>query len=442
MKVPKGLLAAVILLAALSGGVYWSNKHKAEEEKKPLPDASPKILTIPDDQFKELKIAKRDADAIVLSKASGTWQILEPKPMGADQDAVNAMVSSLANLTSDRLIEDKPASLTGYGLTNPSEQITVTKKDGKTETLLLGDDTPTQSGVFVKLASDPRVFTVPTYTKTSLDKLPKDLRDKRLLTFNSDKLTRLMVNAVEFGRSGQNDWQILKPKPMRADSTQVEDLIRKLKDAKLDPAASDDDAKKAQTGFASGAKVATASTTDAGGTQTLEVRASGKDKDKLYYAKSSATEGVWKVPTDLGEALAKPVDDYRNKKLFEFGFTDPTKLEVGTTTFTKSGDKWMSGSVQMDTTGVQSLVDELRDLTSTKFPDTGGGESFLIIAVVSDNGKKVEKLSVTKKGDSFFGVRDGEPGIYQLDGKAIDDIQKAAAAVKPFVALKPDTKKK
>ena len=442
MKVPKGLLAAVILLAALSGGVYWSNKHKADEEKKPLPDAAPKILTIPDDQIKEIKIAKRDADSIILSKASGSWQITQPKAMGADQDAVNAMVTSLGGLTSDRLIEEKPGDLKGYGLTTPSEQITVTKKDGKTETLLLGDETPTQSGTFVKLASDPRVFTIPSFTKTGLDKTPKDLRDKRLLTFNSDKLTRVMVNAVEFGKSGQNDWQILKPKPMRADGAQVDDLVRKLKDAKLDPAVSEEDTKKAQTAFASGAKVASAATTDASGTQTLEVRASGKDKDKAYFAKSSVTEGVWKVPNDLGEALAKSVDDFRNKKLFDFGFTDPTKVEVGTATFAKSGDKWMSGSTQMDTTSVQGVVDKLRDLAASKFPDAGGGDPFLIIGVTSDSGKKVEKLNITKKGDNYFAVREGEPGIYQVDGKAIDDIQKAAASVKPYTPPKPDAKKK
>ncbi len=442
MKVPKGLLAGVILLAALSGGVYWSNKHKAEEEKKPLPDAAPKILTIADDQFREIKIAKRDAGLIVLSRASGTWQMTQPKPMGADQDAVNAMVTSLGGLTSDRLIEDKPSDLKGYGLTNPSEQITITKKDGKTDTLLLGDDTPTQGGVFVKLANDSRVFTIPTFTKTSLDKTPKDFRDKRLLTFNSDKLTRVMVNGEEFGKSGQNEWQILKPKAMRADGAQVDDLVRKLKDAKLDPAVSDEDVKKAQTAFASGTKVATATTTDTSGTQTLDVRSSGKDKEKAYYAKSSVADGIWKVPNDLGDLLAKPVDDFRNKKLFDFGFTDPTKVEVGTTTFTKSGDKWMSGSTQMDTAGVQSLVDKLRDLASTKFPETGGGDPFLIISVTSDSGKKTEKLSVTKKGENLFAMREGEPGIYQLDGKSIDDIQKVASSVKPYTAPKPDAKKK
>ena len=78
-----------------------------------------------------------------------------------------------------------------------------------------------------------------------------------MLTFNSDKLTRVTLNSIEFGKSGPTDWQILKPKPMRADGAQVDELVRKLKDAKIDPSVSDEDAKKAQTAFAGGTKVAT-----------------------------------------------------------------------------------------------------------------------------------------------------------------------------------------
>ncbi len=65
--------------------------------------------------------------------------------------------------------------------------------------------------------------------------------------------------------------------------------------------------------------------TDAGGTQTLEVR---RDKDKNVFAKSSAVEGVYKTSADLADALEKGVDDFRNKKLFDFGFSDPTKVDV------------------------------------------------------------------------------------------------------------------
>src|SRR4029077_11674489 len=162
---------------------------------------------------------------------------LQPKPLAADQDSVSSLVTSLSSLTSDRLVEDKASDLSPYGLTAPSEQIRITRKDGKTQTLLVGDDTPTGSGAFAKLENDPRVFTIASYAKSSLDKTPKDLRDKRLLTFNSDKLTRVDLAAkgtYEFGKNNQNEWQILKPWPLRADGLQVDELVRKLKDAKMD----------------------------------------------------------------------------------------------------------------------------------------------------------------------------------------------------------------
>src|SRR2546422_7724806 len=45
--------------------------------------------------------------------------------------------------------------------------------------LLIGDDIPTGNGAYAKLDEDPRVFTIASYNKTSLDKAVKDLRDKR-----------------------------------------------------------------------------------------------------------------------------------------------------------------------------------------------------------------------------------------------------------------------
>ena len=134
---------------------------------------------------------------------------------------------------------------------------------------------------------------------------------------------------------------------MRADGSQVEELIRKLKDAKMDATVSDEDAKKAAAAYASGTKVAVASVTDASGTETLEVR-KDKRQELLRQAAAGCTDGIYKVTADLGDGLDKKVDDFRNKKLFDFGWTDPNKVEVGKVTLEKSGDKWMSGAKQMD----------------------------------------------------------------------------------------------
>lgn len=431
------LLIAAVVLAALAGALLWSNKEKAKEATKPAADAPPKIIALTDSEIKQIEIKKRGGDDTVVQRGNGgKWEITQPKPYGADQEAANSLATSAATVNADRVVEDKATDLKQFGLDSPAIEFDITKKDGKTQKLLIGDDTPGGSGVYARLDGDPRVFTIASYTKSNFDKTSKDLRDKRLLAFEQDKLSRIELQAkkqdIEFGRS-KDEWQILKPKPMRADGLQVEELVRKLKDAKMDLSVSEEDAKKAAAAFASGTPVATVKITDPSGTHEMQIRKKGED----YYAKSSGTEGVYKVAADLGTGVDKSVDDFRNKKLFDFGFSDPNKIEMhdGTKTysFQKSGEKWMSNGKEMDSTSVQSFLDKLRDLSATKFADTGFGTPTIDITVTSNDGKRVEKVLIAKP----LAKRENEPALYELDGKNIDDLQKAASDVKPAQAAKP-----
>jgi len=218
-------------------GGFWSNKKQTAATKSPT-DTTTKMLTIPDGDVQEVRVKKLTGEVLDLRRDTGKWRIAEPQPLGADQDAVGSMVSSLTSLNADKVIEEKATDLKPYGLDIPTLDVVVTKKDGKTAEVLVGDDVPTGSGAYAKLADDPRVFTIGTFVKTGLDKKPDDLRDKRLLTFDSDKLTRVELQAkgqtIEFGKNSSNEWQILKPQPMRADGSQVDGLVSKLKDAKMD----------------------------------------------------------------------------------------------------------------------------------------------------------------------------------------------------------------
>src|SRR5262244_81565 len=123
---PKGLLIAVVLLAALGGLTWWSNRTQAAKEKSPSGDAnSTKLLTIPDDQFKEIKIAKLTGEKIDLQKQNGKWQMTAPLALPADQDAIGSIQSTLGNLASDKLIEEKATDLKGYGLDTPTLDVQV-----------------------------------------------------------------------------------------------------------------------------------------------------------------------------------------------------------------------------------------------------------------------------------------------------------------------------
>ena len=439
----RGLIVATLVLAALTAGLYWSNRHKPSETSEASADIPPKILTLKADDVLKIDLKKKGTDELVLARdSSGKWQMTAPQTLGVDQSVVSGMVASLSSLSSDRLVEEKAGNLTQYGLAEPALEADLTAKDNKTYKVLLGDNTPTGNSVYAKLDGDPRVFTVASYERTAVDKGVNDVRDKRLITVDQDKISQVELVAkkqdIVFGRN-KDEWQIIKPKPQRADGSKVDDLIRTLVDAKMDLTGSDQDAKKAAAAFASAAPAATAKVTGESGTQELQVR---KSKDD-YYAQSSIVSGVYKVASSVGTGLDKDPDDFRNKKLFDFGFDDPNKIEVhdGTKTYflTRSGEDWWNGSgKKMDASGVQSLIDNLRDLSATKFVNVGFSSPALELTVISNDGKRMEKVSIAKNGENYLARRENEPSLYQLDAKTVSDLQKSAEDMK--VAAPPAKK--
>ncbi len=435
MKLGSLILATAVFLA-LAGTLYWSEHRKPSDNvAKASADTSPPILKLDEAAITNLELKKKDAAPIVLTKGnSGAWKIAQPKPFNADQNTVSSVLSTLSSLNSERVVEDKASDLKQFGLDHPSVEADITEKDKKMQQLLIGDDTPAGGAVYAMLAGNPRVFTMASYNKTSIDKSLNDLRDKRLLTVSADKISRLELieknQEIEFGRN-KDEWQILKPKPLRADSIQVGELVGKLTDAHMDLTASDKDAAEAASAFAHATPVATAKVTDPSGTQELQVR---KNKD-TYYAKSSVAEGVYKIDSSLGQALDKKLDDFRNKKLFDFGYNEPNKIEMhdGSKAYflSKGGADWWQNGKKMDAGSVETLISDLRDLSASKFVDSGTTQPTIELTVTSDDGKRVEMSSIAKSGDGFIAKRENDPTLYYLESSPVEALQKAASDIKP-----------
>ncbi len=437
----RGLLAAVVILLILAGVLYWSEHRKTPDTTSTATPASPAILIVHPTDVTALTVKQRGAPPVTLVRSGATnWQIIAPGAFPADSSVVSAMLSSLAPLISQRLVEDKAADLSQYGLTDPTLELDVTTKDNKTSRLLLGDDTPTGDATYVSLAGDPRLFTAASFVKTSLNKSLTDLRDKRLLPVNAASVSSIDLTrkdqTIGFARV-QNGWQIEKPASYRTDNFQVDDLLQQLTGAKWDPSPSTDDAAKA---WPKATPVATAKLTGSSGSDTLEVR---NDKDG-YYAKSNAMPGTWKIdPTAtsaLDQDLTRTLDGFRNKQLFDFGYADPEKIEyhAGATLLilTRTGTNWLSNGKKMDSDSVENLVTALRDLAATKFVDTGFTTPQIEVTVTSNSGKRVESVQLQNTPDGAIAKREDGPSLYALDSVTIKGLTDAVAGIKPAAPAK------
>lgn len=445
MKVRSLALASFVLLVLL-GTLYWSDHRKPAEDVKASTDASPAILKVNEAAITQLEIKRKDAELLLLTKNnSGLWQITQPKPLNADQSSVSGVLSTLSNLDSDRLVESKTSDLQQYGLAQPAVEVDLTGKDNKTQKLLIGDATPAGSDVYAMLAGDPRVFTMAKYHETSIDKNENDLRDKRLITVSADKVSRVDLirknQDIEFGRN-KDEWQILKPKPLRANSVQVGELVSTLADARMDLNGADSSSKAATEGFTHATPVATVKVTDPSGVQEIEIR---KNKD-TYYAKSSVVEGDYKVDSALGQAVDKGLDDFRNKSVFDFGYNEPDKIEIhnGAKAYflTKGGNDWWGpAGKKMEAGSVEDLIAKLRDLSASKFVESGFSNPALDITVTSNDGKRVEKVAIAKSGGGYIARRENDPTLYQFDSNSVDGLEKAADEVKPVAGPEKKTGK-
>ena len=430
-----GLIAGVVVLGVLGGLVWYTGKNPDAGKKSDTPVA-PKLVTLDPAQIEGIRLAKAGEDPIVLKKVSDIWEITEPKHLGADSEMVSPMLGGLASISAERIIDEHPASLKEFGLETPVFEIDITAKGGKVYKLLTGGETPGTGNLYAKLGDDPKVYTIASSVKTGVDKTLSDLRDKRLMTFNQNKLKSFTLAAkgpaFEFSKNEQLDWQIVKPRPYRADPLQAQDLIRKMVDARMDLTGNYDE-KDAAKAFATGAKIAIATATDEKETQTLEVR---KAADSSYYAKSSAVENVYKIMPDIADGLNKSIDDYRDKRIFDFGFTDPSKVEVNGQAYEKAGEKWTANQVQFDPASIQNVLDKVRDLSSVKFSEKMSGTKVLTLAVTSGEKKRVERVTINKDGGAFNAQRDGEAPVYIVEAKNIDELQKAIAGIKQQMPAK------
>jgi len=441
----RGLIVAAVAFLVLSGILYWSERHKPADAVKASADVPPPILKLDASAVTRLDLKRKDVEPVVLAKNdSGKWQITDPSPLGADQNTVGGIVSTLSSLNSERLVDEKASDLKPYGLDPPNLEVDVTEKDNKTQKLLIGDDTPTSGAVYAMLAGSPHVFTMSSYAKSSVDKSLNDVRDKRLLTMEADKISRIDLirknQDVEFSRNpGQTSdaWRIVKPRPLRADSVQVGELARKLADARMNlgGAGHDDVAKR----FAGATLIATVKVSDGSGTQELQVRKRQTEKNNsTYYAKSSVVSGAYQIDSDLGQAVNKGLEDFRNRKLFDFGYADPGKIELhdGSKSYllVRSGEDWWWNGKKMGAGNVQTLLSDLRELSADKFPGSGFANPTILAVVTSEDGKRVEKVQIAKSGNGYVAKREDEPTLYELRSSSIDDLQKAASGIKPAAA--------
>ncbi len=433
-------LVALALLAAMWGGFRYYDKRKSRETATPA-ESKPteKLLPIETDHIRSFTVTPREGEAFTCLRDGKTWAITTPRQVSVDQTAVSSLLGSLTSATVEDVVDAHPASLKDFGLESPSTVIEVTT-DAKPAkfTLRLGDETPTSSGVYAQVEGNPRVVTLPSYDKSSLEKKLFDLQDKRIMTLDADQITRIETKAKDkkwtLQKNPDGVWDLVLPPPVRADRPSVDNLIAQLRSATMQAVVTEDKKDASKYGFES--PELRVVVTAPGGIQTLLL---GKKDGERYDAMNSALNPIFTVESYFLNQFQKDAADLRDKDLFSFQTFDVKRLELDTPkghwVFEHQNDKWKETAPKtqdLPNDKMTTLVSDLHLLRADSFPKAtasdlapfGLNKPAYTFKVQFGGKNQTETVQAAKVEGKVYARRDTDSLPSQLAATALDDIEK------------------
>lgn len=438
-------IALVVVLAGLGAYIYFVDSKRPASTSGPggtTVETKEKIFNVEADKIEEVRVTA-DKETTLLRKSEGTWRMLEPAQVDADQTETSGLTTSLTGVEMGRVVEDNASDLSRYGLADPKIKIAFKAQGNAAGELHLGDKTATNTDMYAVKAGEKRVFLVPSFQETSFNKKPFDLRDKRIVTIKRDDIDLLDVSGAttyQLARSG-TEWSLKRPMQARGDYSAIEGLLTRLTTANMSklveqgaPGSSlppDVVAKygldKPQATVAIGAGSAKA---------TL---AFGKEEEGAVYARDLSRPLVFTVDPSLVTDVKKSADDYRNKNLLEARPFNLARLRIvrgkDTYEFEKvsgtggAADKWQrkingGAAADVDAAKMDDFLSKLTNLRAESFVPSGPAQPELIVASSHDEGK-FERVRFGKSGADVVASRDGEPGAGKVDATNYGDTIKA-----------------
>lgn len=224
----------------------------------------------------------------------GAWSLASPPPARFRFDALAAsrLVQALTSLNAQGFVDQDAAA----DFEAPHPTATLTTKDGKSTVVHFASTKRADNTFAVRVDQDPQVYTVPSYSVERLATGIEGLRDLSLLSFASEKVTRVTVNAASgktvVAKDGAS-WKLVEPKAAPAgvefEPNQVNALLSRLKGLRAQKLAGADTAKAglgkpvielAVEGEAKPLTLTYGGDADEGGTKGVYVRGSA---DALIY---------------------------------------------------------------------------------------------------------------------------------------------------------------
>ncbi len=457
---------------------------KKDIDKKPEEFRDKKLTDLVTAQVRRV-ILKTPAGGMELEKKDTHWEILKPLRARADDQKVNDLISQVTSARIEEFVADDRGDLRPYGLAEPrgsitlfdqeekkdqkieiGESIKVAGRDDKGQTLQIGSvPEKEKEQLYVRFVPRGSVYTLPKKIEEILNTKPADLRDNHLVRIDTNILDRITIDAPGKAKTvlarKDDNWTVVGPKSVPADSGAVRRMIDTLQNARVTRFVEDVasnlpkyglDKPQLKLTFSSFASENTAESK--AGEEPFATVAFGKEEGDNVFAR--LTDEPFVVAVHRGLLNQISADPLRWQELSIFKFKPKQIHRVSVTTdkeLSLERDQtnqwhWLKGTGAINQGNLQSLINTLSNLHAARWlgpttPQQGFDKPQLVLAfTTSPDNKTAHKLIVgAQNNDGTLCARvDGRDGTFSISNTDFNNLKlplemPASASPSPTAAV-------
>ena len=182
------ILAAILAVAILAGSIFAIIKfipEKKDDETSEPSFQEIEVLKANSSDFKTINILNSNGFFKLFAKeakdedATIFWYVEGYEEGMLDSSSVSYIADSLASITASREVTQRTAK--DCGLEKPSLKADITDKNGKTFSVIFGDESPDKSGYYLKLSTSDKIYVVDEYLYQAIDFTDASLGNTNIL---------------------------------------------------------------------------------------------------------------------------------------------------------------------------------------------------------------------------------------------------------------------
>lgn len=172
----------------------------------------------------------------VVTKTGDAWVIISPVHKKADKIEVEKVLNKVKNARVRKFVVENAASLAKYGLSRPQYVFTVFLKPNQSKKTLFIGKKVDKDNVYAKDDSRNPIMSIPKIVPEGLNVSLYDLRDKKILNFKRDDLSKIELiypdSTIICQKDTSDNWMITFPDSAKTKSWKISSLLSALENLK------------------------------------------------------------------------------------------------------------------------------------------------------------------------------------------------------------------